>query len=295
MTLEARMDPQDPIEAALQKALERVEVAGCPPRLAEAMRYACFPGGARIRPRLCVSVATACGENDGRAALAAAAAVELMHCASLIHDDLPCFDDAAMRRGKPSVHKAYGERIAVLAGDALIVLAFQTLARGMAQAPERLASVSRTLGRCVGMPFGIVAGQAWECEPEISLEDYQRAKTGALFAAATVCGAAAAGVDPEPWATLGEKLGEAYQVADDLRDVLNDPEDMGKPAGQDAALGRPSAALELGVDGATQRLEGLVEAALESIPECQGRKELQKNISIEAWRFLSRALTRRAA
>ncbi|MEM9303704.1 MAG: polyprenyl synthetase family protein [Pseudomonadota bacterium] len=289
------MELTDRIEQPLIDALNRVQVSGCPPRLAEAMRYSVFPGGARIRPRLCLAVAQACGKVDATCADAAAASVELMHCASLIHDDLPCFDDAEMRRGKAAVHVAYGQRIAVLAGDALIVLAFQTLARGMAHAPERLATVSRVLGRSVGMPFGIVAGQAWECEPEISLEDYQRAKTGALFAAATVTGAASAGMDPEPWRTLGEKLGEAYQVADDLRDVVGDPSDMGKPANQDALHGRPSAALSYGVEGATERLEKLVEAAIDSIPDCPGQEALRKNISVEAWRFLSRALTRRAA
>ena len=99
-----------------------------PPLLAAAMRHAVFPGGARIRPQLCLAVARACGDAHPALADAAAAAIELLHCASLVHDDLPCFDDAATRRGQPSVHAAYGERLAVLAGDALIVLAFQTLA-----------------------------------------------------------------------------------------------------------------------------------------------------------------------
>ena len=93
------------------------------------LRYAVFPGGARIRPRLCLAVAQACGEDQPAVTDAAAAAIELLHCASLVHDDLPCFDDAPLRRGKPSVHRAFGERLAVLAGDALIVLAFETLAR----------------------------------------------------------------------------------------------------------------------------------------------------------------------
>ena len=88
----------------------------------------CFPGGARIRPRLCLAVAQACGEDQPAVTDAAAAAIELLHCASLVHDDLPCFDDAPIRRGKPSVHRAFGEQLAVLAGDALIVLAFETLA-----------------------------------------------------------------------------------------------------------------------------------------------------------------------
>lgn len=124
------MDANRRIEQALDAAIAHLEAPGAPPRLAEALRYAVFPGGHRIRPRLCLSVARACGDDDPGASDAAAAAIELIHCASLIHDDLPCFDDAPLRRGQPSVHAAYGEPLAVLAGDALIVSAFETLARG---------------------------------------------------------------------------------------------------------------------------------------------------------------------
>ena len=150
----------------------------------------------RVRPRLCHSVAAACGEDHPLATEAAGAALELLHCASLVHDDLPCFDAAETRRGRPSVHKAFGEPLAVLTGDALIVLAFQTLAR-IQCAPERLATLTLD-GRAIGRrALGIVAGQAWECEPQIDLAHYHRAKTGALFAAATVAGAASAGADAD--------------------------------------------------------------------------------------------------
>jgi geranylgeranyl diphosphate synthase type II len=125
--------------------------------------------------------------------MAAAVAIELMHCASLVHDDLPCFDDAAMRRGRPSVHRAFDERIALLAGDALIVLAFQSLARAAIGSPSRLGKVITIVASAVGAPGGIIAGQAWECEPQVPLSSYQRAKTGALFAAAAAAGASAAG------------------------------------------------------------------------------------------------------
>jgi geranylgeranyl diphosphate synthase type II len=282
-------------EQALVAAVAQVEGPGCPPRLAAAIRYSVFPGGQRIRPRLCLAVACACGEDDPTVADSAAASIELLHCASLVHDDLPCFDNAATRRGKPSVHEAFGERIAVLAGDALIVLAFQTLARGVACAPHRLAPLLLTIGRSVGMPSGIVAGQAWECESHVALADYQRAKTGALFAAATAAGAIAAGAEPGVWRTLGERLGEAYQVADDIRDVAADPSELGKPTGQDSALGRPSAVEALGLDGAKQRLELLVTEAIDSIPECPGAAGLRAVILVEAQRFLPTKLARRAA
>ncbi|MFN5489692.1 MAG: polyprenyl synthetase family protein, partial [Bradyrhizobium sp.] len=246
------MDVTSRIERALNEAIGQAELPGCPPRLAAAMRYAVFPRGARVRPRLCHSVAAACGEDHPAATNAAGAALELLHCASLVHDDLPCFDAAETRRGRPSVHKAFGEPLAVLTGDALIVLAFQTLAR-LQCTPERLAALTLTVARSVGVPVGIVAGQAWECEDEIDLAHYHRAKTGALFAAATVAGAASAGADCEPWRMVGEKLGEAYQVADDSRDAASDEDEIGKPVGRDLALGRPSAVIELGLDGALYR------------------------------------------
>ena len=174
--------------------------------------------------------------------MAAAISIEFLHCASLVHDDLPCFDDADTRRGQPSVHRAFGESLAVLAGDALIVLAFQTLARASQNSPLRLAPLLDTIGNGVGMPFGIVAGQAWECESKVSLSDYQRAKTGALFVAATAAGALAAGTDPTPWRALGDWLGEAYQVADDIRAVMGAPQLLGEPVGREPVPGAPGGA-----------------------------------------------------
>jgi geranylgeranyl diphosphate synthase type II len=165
------MKPMTRIEQALATAIASGESAECPPKLAGAIRHAVFPGGARIRPQLCLAVAQACGDDDPALSEAAASAIELLHCASLVHDDLPCFDDSPTRRGRASVHYAFGESLAVLAGDALIVLAFQTLAVHAGQSPQRLAPLLATISRGVGMPCGIVAGQAWECEPRVSLAD----------------------------------------------------------------------------------------------------------------------------
>jgi geranylgeranyl diphosphate synthase, type II len=277
------------IEMALDRAVAHAEAPGAPPLLAEALRYAVFPGGHRIRPRLCLSVARACGDDDP-AGSEAAAAIELLHCASLVHDDLPCFDDAAMRRQKPSVHVAFGQPIAVLAGDALIVLAFETVARAAGLHPGRLVRLVGLLGRAAGSPSGIAAGQAWESEAHVSLSDYQQAKTGALFAAATVAGAAAAGAEPEPWRRLGECLGEAYQVADDLRDVACRQEEIGKPAGRDATLGRPNAAALLGTGGALDRLARLTREAVAAIPACPGAAALTAEIEAQARLFLPASL-----
>jgi geranylgeranyl diphosphate synthase type II len=280
------MDTLARIEEALAAAVAECEAPGAPPRLAAAMRHAVFPGGARIRPQLSLAVARACGDDDPGLSDAVAAAVELLHCASLVHDDLPCFDDAPIRRGQPSVHAAYGERLAVLAGDGLIVLAFQTLALAGTRHPQRLARLLATLGRGVGVPHGITAGQAWECEPRVTLGDYQRAKTGALFAAATCAGAEAAGTSGDTWRALGEWLGEAYQVADDVRDVMADPLLLGKPVGRDVALGRPSSATEQGLSGAIQHFDRLVACAIEAVPPCRGAAQLRQLVRLEAERLV---------
>jgi geranylgeranyl diphosphate synthase type II len=289
------MDVTRRIEQALGSALSGAESPAAPPGLANALRYAVFPGGARLRPRLCLAVAMACADDAPALSDASAASIELLHCASLVHDDLPCFDDAPTRRGKPSVHSAFGERLAVLAGDALIVAAFQVLGRAGAAAPHRLAALLGTVARGVGMPTGIVAGQAWECEPQVRLSDYQRAKTAALFEAAAVAGAVAAGAEPGPWRAVGERLGEAYQVADDISDVMANPAELGKPVGRDVLLGRPSAARELGLDGAVRRFEEILDGAVAAIPDCPGAGELRNLILAQAQRLLPKGLARRAA
>jgi geranylgeranyl diphosphate synthase type II len=291
------MSGTERIERALQAAIAAADGPSCPPRLAEALRYSVFPGGARVRPKLCLAVALACGDDRPELADAAAASIEILHCASLVHDDLPCFDNAALRRGKPSVHCAFDEPLAVLAGDTLIVLAFETLARAAGAAPERLGPLVSIIGCSVGAPFGICAGQAWESEPAAPLREYQRAKTGALFIAATAAGAAAAGADPTPWRALGDRLGEAYQVADDLKDALGDAATIGKPVGVDAALERPNAVSELGVAGAVGRLKELIGGALEAIPDCQGADLLRGIVTGEAERLAPKkaALAKEAA
>jgi geranylgeranyl diphosphate synthase type II len=282
--------PQQRIEGALERALAGAGVRGAPPQLAAALRHAVFPGGARVRPQLALAVAAANGDDRPALADAAAAAIELMHCASLVHDDLPCFDDAATRRGRPSVHAAFGERIAVLAGDALIVLAFEVLAQAATAVPRRLPALVAALAARVGLPLGIVAGQAWECEDWVALPDYQRAKTGSLFAAATEMGALAAGAPPAAWRAFGEALGEAYQVADDIRDVAADPAWLGKPVGRDQHLGRPNAVAELGMCGALDRFEALVQRAADAVPAGRGAAPLVALLHAEAARLLPPAL-----
>lgn len=289
------MDIGRRIERNLERAVTYATASGKPPQLCEAVKYTLFPGGARVRPRLCLSVALACGDPNPAAADAAATAIELLHNASLVHDDMPCFDDAGTRRGKLSVHAAFSEPIALLTGDALIVMAFETIARECALTPDRIAPLMAIIGRSVGMPHGIVAGQAWESETDIPLEEYHRAKTASLFTGSACAGAIAASADPHPWMLVGEKLGAAYQVADDLRDVLCAREELGKPAGQDAAHSRPSAVAEMGVSGAVRQLQLLVEAAIDAVPDCPGSESLRDLIASELKRLAPKNMARSAA
>lgn len=274
------MSISDRIENALTAGLNKAS-HGAPSQLASALRYAVFPGGARIRPRLCLAVAAVSGEALPALSDAAACSLEFLHCASLVHDDLPCFDDAELRRGKPALHKVYGEALAVLTGDALIVLAFEHLARVASASPERVAQLIGVLGRAAGTPHGLVAGQAYESEEgSVPLARYHRAKTGALFVAATTAGAIVAGRDPAAWVRLGETIGEAYQIADDLRDALATPDEVGKSTRRDAQLGRPNAVLSLGVDGALAQLAALGAEAAALVPsEGPGSEKLRELLS----------------
>lgn len=285
-----RHDLRPRIARALAQALASVQDPRAPPLLAAAARHAVLPGGAWVRPRLCLAVAMACGDDAPALSDASAVAVELLHCASLVHDDLPCFDNALQRRGQPSVHAAYGERLAVLAGDALIVLGYQVLGQAAGAWPQRLRGLLATLSAGVGLPAGIAAGQAWECESRVDLKAYQRAKTGALFAAAAMLGAQSAGAEPAPWQPLGEALGEAYQVADDILDVVADPLQLGKPVGQDHALGRPCAPGEMGLDGALRHFEQLVDTARRAVPACPGQHRLQALVQQEVLRLVPGSL-----
>jgi geranylgeranyl diphosphate synthase type II len=280
------MDLHQMAEKALALHFEKALGPTAPPKLVAAMRHALFSGGARIRPQLCMAVAHACSAKSCELAQASGAAIEMMHCASLVHDDMPAFDNADMRRGRPSVHKLYGEALALLTGDGLIVMAYQVLLNAGKSHPDRLIELMQTLSDGVGVPDGIVAGQAWECETRADLAQYQRAKTGALFVAATCAGALSSGSDPLPWRALGECLGEAYQVADDIRDVIGQAHELGKPTGQDVQHGRPSVAQALGLGGAIAYFEQLIDRAVDSVPEVKSAHALKKIVRRESERLV---------
>ncbi|MEM1362100.1 MAG: polyprenyl synthetase family protein [Pseudomonadota bacterium] len=288
MTLRSRID------SSMRSAIKKAQYGDAPSRLSAALEDAVFPGGARIRPTILLSVAIACGDSRQQVSNAAATALELIHCASLVHDDLPCFDDAAIRRGKPSIHRAHSEPLAVLAGDSLIILAFETLARLAARGEPRAGGLLLSLAQRTGMPNGICAGQGWESEAEIDLAAYHKSKTASLFIAATEMGAISAGHDPEPWYDLGALIGEAFQIADDLRDALMSESALGKPVGQDDLHGRPNAVSTLGVKGATERLSDTLAGAIASIPSCPGEAGLAQLVRLQSQKIMPAELARHA-
>ena len=275
---------KEKLEEALKKAIKKASRSPAPPKLAAAMDYAIFPGGARVRPQLSLAVSNACGLDNLDLSMASAVSVEMMHCASLVHDDLPAFDNAEVRRGKPTVHKAFDEPLAVLCGDSLIILAIQVLTANGLSAPERLGKLINVLTTSTGMPYGICSGQGWESEKTIDLSSYHKLKTASLFVAATKMGAISAGEDPEPWAELGQRIGEAFQVADDLKD-FSDSQKSGKSNNRDSENERPNAVLKLGEQGAIKRLQDILAGAIASIPSCPGEVELIKIVRSQAERL----------
>ncbi len=213
-----------------------------PETIHRALRYSLFAGGKRIRPILCIEAARAVGRPPG-AVVAAACSLELIHTYSLIHDDLPALDNDDYRRGKLTNHKVFGEAMAILAGDALLTLAFQVLAQ-LDAPPERKAQLIAELATAAGTVGGMIGGQVADLEGEgkppdaALLETIHRAKTGALLRASTRMGAIFAGATTEQYDALscyGEHIGLAFQIVDDVLDVEESSEALGKTAGKDAA------------------------------------------------------------
>jgi len=275
------------VKTRVEHALERHVLGRAQPNgLGAGIKHGLFPGGARVRPALAIGVAVACGDDRPRVSEAFAGAVECLHCASLVHDDLPCFDDAATRRGAPSVHSAHGEAMAVLVGDALIVLAFQLLSDVADEAGDRLPTLLSILSDSAGMPAGLVSGQAYESEPDCPLHAYHMAKTGALFVAAATGGAAAAGGDVALWRPVGEGLGTAYQIADDIHDRVGAAQSLGKPTGQDEANARPNAVDIYGLEGAVAKLRRHIEDTAAAVPETEAAGPLRALIRAQVDRFV---------
>lgn len=247
-----------------------------PSSLHTAMRYSTFAGGKRIRPILLLAAFEVFG-RDISIALPAACAIEMIHTYSLIHDDLPAMDNDDFRRGRPTNHKVYGEAIAILAGDALLTQAFILLSSPFLAANiprERILAVIHEMAYCAGSR-GMVGGQVVDMESEgkadLDLPTVQYIhthKTGALIKASVKCGALLGGAGERELAAMvrfGEAIGLAFQITDDILDIVGDSADMGKSAGSDQARGKATYPAVIGVEAARRRTAELLELALDSL------------------------------
>ena len=259
------------VEAALSDWVPLSAPAG----LGEAMRYAVLDGGKRLRPLLTLAAARAvAGATDVPAALRSACAVELIHAYSLVHDDMPCMDNDVLRRGKPTVHVAYGEAQALLAGDALQALAFELLTPDDGSvAPAVQARLCAALARAAGH-HGMAGGQAIDLAhvglamTEAALRDMHRRKTGAMLEVSVHMGALSAGADGPTLACLqryAQAIGLAFQVVDDILDVTADSATLGKTAGKDQANDKPTFVSLLGLAGAQAQAQALLQDALAAL------------------------------
>lgn len=242
-----------------------------PKRLMDAMRYSSLNGGKRLRPFLVVESAAVFGVPR-EAALLAGAALECIHCYSLIHDDLPAMDNSDLRRGRPTLHKQTDDATAILAGDGLLTLAFDIITRDEIHRDANVRLLlTRALARCAGIG-GMVGGQILDLAGEgrfgdrepVDVARLQQMKTGALLRYGCIAGAILGQASQKEYQALddyGRALGEAFQIADDLLDVEGDAAALGKPSGQDAALGKTTFVTQLGIEGAKQRVRDLLARA----------------------------------
>ena len=251
-----------------------------PSILHRAMRYSVFCGGKRLRPVLCLAAAEAVGAACD-AALIPAISIEVLHTYTLIHDDLPCMDDDALRRGKPTSHIVFGEANALLAGDALLTLAFEWLCAVKAPAPYPPSELARELAVAAGSR-GVIGGQVEDLaaegkEPSADLVDFIHAnKTGALIRAAVRMGAIAGGADRnalEALSSYADKIGKAFQITDDILNATSSAEARGKPAGTDAGRGKMSAVRVYGLEKSKQQAAALLKDALTALAAIDGPVE----------------------
>ena len=256
--------------------------------LTEAMRYSLLSGGKRIRPILLLRFFSLCG-GKGDAALSFAAAIEMIHTYSLIHDDLPCMDNDDMRRGRPSCHKAFGEATALLAGDAMLTMAFAVAARTKEIPSEQVTEAIAVLAECAGT-HGMVAGQVMdlrfetETPEEAALTVMVSKKTGCLLEAAAAIGCILAGADKQTVA-LARKyaslVGRAFQMIDDILDTTADEALLGKPVGSDRKNGKTTFVTLLGLEETRKRAADLTEKALAVLDEIGGESEAIRTLTEE--------------
>lgn len=236
-----------------------------PPRLMDAMTYSLSAGGKRLRPALCLAAAEMCGSRP-EVALPMALAIEFMHTASLIHDDLPCMDDDDLRRGKPTNHKVYGESLAVIAGDSLMIWAFGFALKHLLEEdipPLLIVRALRKFADCAG-PMGMCGGQVLDTDVESRLDTEEHTfkiasmKTAAMMRASVVCGAILAGAsdgDIDAFDSYGEHLGMAFQIIDDVLDEVSTAEELGKTPKKDAEQDKMTFVARYGIEGARRLAE----------------------------------------
>ncbi|VUD53913.1 Farnesyl diphosphate synthase [Thalassocella blandensis] len=274
---------QSRIETCLAQLFHEVEAHDT--RLIESMRYSLLNGGKRIRPILAYAAAQACGDINSSTD-SFAAALECIHVYSLIHDDLPAMDDDDLRRGKPTNHIAFDEATAILAGDALQTLAFETICQSPAAAQEKVQAV-QILARAAGMQ-GMVMGQAIDLHavattPDLPmLERMHLHKTGALIEAAVLLGAVSVQAEPQLQALLqnyAKAIGLAFQVQDDILDVISDTQTLGKVQGADAQRNKPTYVSLLGLEQARIKADELCNDAIKSLAPLGQRAQMLTNLA----------------
>jgi geranylgeranyl pyrophosphate synthase len=260
-----------------------------PQQLHSAIRWSVFAGGKRFRPLLTLAAGQTFGAQLGDL-LDTACALELIHTYSLIHDDLPSMDDDDLRRGRPTCHVRFGEAVAILAGDVLQTLAFQTIAEDEKLSPAVRVRLTAEIARAAGTPCGMVAGQAFDllaashASSTVELERIHRHKTGALIQASARSGAIIAGVQPgnhelEALTVYAAQLGLLFQITDDLLDVTASIEDLGKTPGKDERASKATYPALYGLEAARERAQAAYNEACNALEEIDRPTQLLKSIA----------------
>lgn len=270
-------------------ALERLLPPGSerPASIHQAMRHSVFAGGKRIRPILCMEAGHAVATSLLAGIEDLGAALEMLHTYSLIHDDLPALDNDDLRRGRPTCHKVFGEAVAILAGDALQTQAYEVLA-GLQCPAEARVRIIEEIARGTGTVDGMIGGQVVDLEAEHTrpdlktLEYIHRAKTAALITASVVSGGIYSGGsldDVEKLRMFGQSIGLAFQIVDDVLDVTQTSEQLGKTAGKDNAAEKATYPALFGVDESLKKADALVESAFASLEDFGSRAETLKSLA----------------
>jgi geranylgeranyl diphosphate synthase type II len=273
------------VDAELDRLLPPAEAY--PPSIHKAMRYSVFAGGKRLRPTLCLEAGRLFG-GDEKSLLRVGSALELIHTYSLIHDDLPALDNDDLRRGKPTSHRVFGEATAILAGDALLTLAFEVISDSSPPSAECKLRIIHELAHAIGTQDGMVGGQVVDLETTdrtsdaATLDYIHSAKTGALMRAAVRSGALCAQAGDDDLARVtayGEKVGLAFQIVDDLLDVLGSPAELGKTVGKDGQQHKATYPALHGIEPSRKIASRLVEEACAALEPYGARGEILQGIA----------------